>query len=151
MNPAQQSKYAVAIAPATIVDDSTATATAVDCKGAAYAEVILQLGATDIAVTALKLQECDTVGGTYVDITNASFDGKDNTDGTALELPSATDDNQTCVFQVNMLGRKRFLKVVATFGDGTAGGYIAGVARLSKLAYVPDVDTDLANGGVCRV
>lgn len=147
---AQNSKYAVAIAPAAILDDTSATATAVDCKDASYCEIVLQLGATDIAVTALKVQESDD-DSTYSDVSGATFDGGLNTDGTALALPSATDDNQTCVFQINCVGRKRYLKVVATFGNGTSGGYIAGVARLSRLGYVPSVDTDLANGGVCRV
>lgn len=151
MHQAQHGKYVTAIAPAAILDNTSATAAEIDGKGAAYAEVILQLGATDIALTALKLQECDTTGGSFVDVTGADFDGGSNTDGGTLALPSATDDNQTCVFQVNLIGRKRFLKVVATFGDGTAGGFIAGVARLSELAYVPDVDASIADGGVCRV
>lgn len=147
---AHMGKYAVAIAPAAILDNASATATAIDCAGAAYAEIVLQLGATDIAVTALKVQESDD-DSSYSDVTGATFDGGLDVDGTALALPSATDDNQTCVFQINMVGRKRYLKVVATFGDGTAGGYIAGVARLSDLAYVPDTSTGLADGGVCRV
>ena len=151
MNNAQFGKYVVAIAPAAILDNTSATAAEIDCKGASYAEVILQLGATDIAVTALKLQECDTTGGSFVDVSGATFSSGEDTDGGTLALPSATDDGQTCVFQVSLLGRKRFLKVVATFGDGTAGGFIAGVARLSALAQVPTLDTELASGGVCRV
>ena len=148
---AQCGKYVVAIAPAAIVDDASAVAAEIDTLGASYAEIVLQLGATDIAMTALKLQESDTSGGSFTDVTGATFDGGLNTEGTALALPSATDDGQTLAFQVNMLGKKRFLKVVATFGNGTAGGFIAGVARLSRLAEVPVVDTDLASGGVCRV
>lgn len=151
MHSAQCGKYAVAIAPAAIVDNATATATAIDCKDARYAEIVLQLGATDIAMTALKLQECDTSGGTYADVAGATFSGGLDIDGTALALPSATDDNQTAVFQVNLDNRKRYLKVVATFGDGTAGGYIAGVARLSELRSTPETSTAAADGGVCRV
>lgn len=144
-------KYAVAIAPTAIIDNASATATAIDCRGASYLEVVVQLGATDIAMTALKLQGCDTSGGTYADVTGATFDGGTDSDGTTLVLPSASDDNQVAVFQVNLLGRKAFHKVVATFGDGTAGGFISATARLSDLSSVPDVSTTLANGGVCRV
>jgi hypothetical protein len=151
MNNAQFGKYVVAIAPAAILDDASATAAEIDCKGASYAEVILQIGATDIAMAALKLQESDTSGGSFVDVAGATFDGGENTDGETLALPSATDDGQTCVFQVSLLGRKRFLKVVATLGNGSAGGFISGVARLSALAQVPSLDTELASGGVCRV
>lgn len=148
---AQKSKYAVAIAPAAIIDDATATASEVDTLGANYAEILIQLGATDIALTALKVQESDTSGGSFTDISGATFDGGTDTAGGTLALPSATDDNQTCAFQINLDGRKRYLKVVCTFGDGTSGGFVAGVARLSSLDKVSEVDTDLADGGVCRV
>lgn len=150
MNSAQHAKYVAAIKPAAILDNTSASAETIDCEGAAYAEIVLQLGATDIALTALKLQESDD-DSSYTDVTGADFDGGENTDGETLALPSATDDGQTCVFQVDLLGRKRYLQVVATFGDGSTGGFISGTARLSKLAYLPDVDSDLADGGVCRV
>lgn len=146
----EEATYVVAIAPAAILDNTSATVDVVDSAGAAYAEFIVQLGATDIAITALKLTECDTSGGTYTDVPNATFNAGLDSDGTALALPSATDDKQTCVFKGPLLGRKRYFKLVATFGDGTLGGFIAAVARLSNLAVVPDVSTDLANGGVCR-
>lgn len=147
---AHMGKYAVAIAPAAILDNASASASAIDCQGASYAEIVLQIGATDIAMTVLKVQESDD-DSTYTDVSGATFDGGTDVGGGTLALPSATDDNQTCVFQINMVGRKRYLKVVATFGDGTAGGFIAGVARLSELAYVPDTSAGLADGGVCRV
>lgn len=148
---AQKASYAVAIAPAAIIDDASATATEVDCEGAAYVEFVVQLGATDIAMTALKVQESDTSGSGFADISGATFDGGTDVDGNALALPIATDDNQTCVFQVNLIGRKRYLKLVATFGNGTLGGYVAAIARLSDLARVPHTSAELADGGVCRV
>lgn len=151
MKTQQRAKYVSAINPAAILDDTSATATVIDARDAAYVEIVLQLGATDIALAALKVQECDTSGGSYTDISGATFDGGADTDGGTLALPSATDDGQTCVFQINMIGRKPFLKVVATFGNGSTGGFIAGVARLSQLGLVPSVDTTFASGGVCRV
>lgn len=147
----QDAKYVVAIAPAAILDDTSATAAEIDCKGAGYLEIPIQLGATDIAVTALKLQECDESGGTFTDIAGASFNAGNSADGVALALPSSTDDNQPHVFQVNLIGRKRFIKVVCTFGNGTAGGFVAATARLSRLANLSSVMTDRASGGICRV
>jgi len=148
---AQCATYQTAIAPAAIIDDASATAAEIDTIGANYAEVVITLGATDIAMTALKLQHGDTSGGSFVDIIGATFDGGINTEGTALALPSATDDGQVCVFQVNLDTTKRFLKVVATFGNGTAGGFVSGIARLSAVDLVPTADTSIATGGVCRV
>jgi len=151
MNPLQQAKYVAAIKPAAILDNTSATATVVDTTGYDYATVIVQLGATDIAVTALKLQASSTSGGTYADITGATFDGGSGMGGATLALPSATDDGQTCVFQVDMRGKNPFLKVVATFGDGTTGGYIAAVAVLSRGKIAPTTSTGAADGDVCRV
>lgn len=147
---AQKAKYVVAIAPAAILDDTSATATAIDCRGFNYLEIPIQLGATDIAVTALKLQESDD-NSTYADITGATFDGGTNVDGTTLALPSATDDNQPHVFQVNLVGRKRYVKVVCTFGNGAAGGFVAATARLSSAGFLSATSTDKAAGGICRV
>jgi len=102
-------------------------------------------------LTALKLQASSTSGGTYADITGATFDGGSGMGGATLALPSATDDGQTCVFQVDMRGKNPFLKVVATFGDGTSGGFIAAVAVLSRGKIAPTTSTGAADGDVCRV
>lgn len=152
MQAAQRAKYVSAVAPGVIIDDASLTGLSIDTLGAGYCEVIIELGATDIAMTVLKMQESDD-NSAWSDISGATFDGGKNTDGGTLALPSATDDGQTIVFQVDCGAglRKRYLKVVGTFGNGSAGGYIAGSARLSQLAVVPSVDTELADGGICRV
>ena len=151
MNESQIAKYVVAIAPAAIIDNNSATAAEIDCKDYSYLEIPVQFGATDIAVTVLKLQESDTSGSGFADITGATFSGGSNVDGVTLALPSATDDGQPHVFQVNLVGRKRYLKLVCTFGDGTVGGFVAATARLSKPKYLPPLSTDKAAGGICRV
>ncbi|OYP38899.1 hypothetical protein [Rhodopirellula sp. MGV] len=151
MHHAQRATYAVAIAPGPALDNATATAVPVDTIGARYCEISVQLGATDIAMTALKVQECDTVDGTYTDIPGADFDGGTDIDGETLELPSATDDNQTCVFQINLDNRLRFLKVIATAGNGSVGTFIMAVARLSELRSVPETSEETADGGVRRI
>lgn len=148
---AQACKYIAAIPPEAIKDNTSATNVAVDCRGFSYAEFPVQLGATDIAVTALKLTECDTSGGSYTDITGATFNGGTSADGVTLALPSATDDNQVHAFQVNMVGRKPFIKVVVTFGDGSVGGFVACTARLSRASFLSGTATDKAAGGICRV
>lgn len=151
MDSFQHAKEVVAIPPSAILDNASATASEIDCRGYDRVRIRLYLGATDIAMTALKVQSSATSGGSFADITGATFDGGLNTDGTALALPSATDDNQVCVFDVDLQGQNRFLKVVATFGDGTSGGYIAGGASLYRGQGPLLSDTDYANGGVCRV
>lgn len=151
MHAEQNAKYVVAIAPAAILDNTSATATEIDCKDFNYLVIPIQLGATDIAVSALKLQESDTSGSGFADITGATFSGGTTVDGVTLALPSATDDNQPHVFQVNLVGRKRYIKVVCTFGDGTAGGFVAATAILTGARYLSPTSTDKASGGICRV
>jgi len=151
MKNSQSAKYVVAIAPAAILDNTSATATAIDCAGYSSLEIPIQLGATDIDITALKLEESDASGSGYADITGATFSAGTNVDGVALALPSATDDNQPHVFQVNLVGRKRYIRVVCTFGNGTVGGFVAATARLSNPNVLSSVSTDKAAGGICRV
>lgn len=151
MNLMQQAKYVRAISPAVIIDNASATATVIDARGYDYCTIVVQLGATDIALTALKVEASTASAGDYVDITGATFSGGTSSDGTTLALPSATDDNQVCVFQIDMRGKNPFLKVVATFGNGDAGGYIAAVAILSNGDISPVSSLTQADGDVCRV
>jgi hypothetical protein len=151
MNLMQQAKYVRAISPAAIIDNASAVATVIDARNFDYCTIVVQLGATDIALTALKIETSTTSGGSYTDLANATFAGGTSPDGTTLALPSATDDNQVCVFQIDMRGKNPFLKVVATFGNGDAGGFIAAVAILTKGHLSPATSVTMADGDVCRV
>lgn len=151
MNVMQNCKFVSAIAPAAILDNASATAVVIDTRGYDYCTIVCQLGATDIAWAALKVQSSTTSGGSYSDVTNATFSGGSGVGGATLALPSATDDGQTCVFQLDMRGKEPFLKVVATCGDGTSGGFIAAVAVLSKAKLAPSTSATMADGDVCRV
>ena len=144
-------KYVACIPPAAILDNTSATTTEIDTLDFDYCEIVLTLGATDIAITALKVTQSDAAGSGHADLSGADFDGGTDIDGTTLVLPSATDDDQVCVFQINMEGKKRYLDLTATFGDGTSGGFIAGSARLSRGAVTPSTSALTADGGVCRV
>ena len=151
MHNAQTGKYVAAIPPAAILDDASATTVEIDTKDARYAEIVVSLGATDIAMAALKVQQSDTSGGSFTDLTGADFSSGTDIDGAALALPSATDDNQVCVFQINLDATKRYLRVGATAGNGTAGTFVSAVCRLSENRSSPETSTEAANGGVCRV
>jgi len=147
----QQAKYVRAVSPAAILDNTGAAATVIDCRDFDYCTIICQLGATDIAWAALKVQSSATSGGTYADVTGATFDAGTSPDGTVLALPSGTDDNQICVFQIDMRRKNPFLKVVATAGDGTVGGFIAASAILTRAHLSPSTSATMADGDVCRV
>jgi hypothetical protein len=136
MIPAQNSKYVIVTSPAAILDNTSATTNSIDAKGWDYLQVVCTVGATDIAMSALKLQTSDT-DSSYADLTGAIFGTSTNIDGATSAVPSATDDNKLFVIEVDLRGKKRYFDLVATAGNGTAGTYFSAVAILSKGEIAP--------------
>jgi hypothetical protein len=122
--------------PAAIIDNASATTNSIDTLGFRYAQILVMLGATDIALTALKVQESDT-DGSYADVTGLVYGAVG-----AAALPIGTDDNGIFAFNINLKGRKRFLDLVITFGDGTVGGFVAAIALLGEAEEVPNSATE---------
>lgn len=135
MKDLQKAKFVTITPPGAIVDNAAFTTAAIDTAGFAYATIVVHFGAMDIAMAALKLQQCDTSGGSYADISGA-------VGGTDFTLPAATDDNKFVVFYVDLRGKKRYLDLVATGGDGSAGTYFTAVAILSEASGTPGSASD---------
>jgi hypothetical protein len=131
-------KVVVLTPPGAIVDNAAVTTASLDCLGVGWVTIEVYLGPTDIAVAALKLRESNDDGSSdaYADVPAADFSVSPAT------LPSATDDNHVFAIQVNMLGRKRYLDLTLTGGDGTAGAYFMVVARLSRMQTTPSTASD---------
>ncbi len=114
------------VAPAVINNvDSTAFACyAVDTNGCKAVHCLIHLGATDGAMGSCKIQESNTLTNATTlasgtDITGADFSVSPAT------LPSATDDNGFFLVTIPITGaRKRYLNLVSTTGDVTAGTYL---------------------------
>ncbi len=151
MNCLHNAKFAQVIAPVAIVDDASWTTDAIDTLDYDYCTIIFNLGATDIAMAALKVQESDASGSGYADISGATADGGTNFDGTTAALPSATDDGNVIVFQVDLKGRKRYLDLVATAGNGSTGTFGSAVAILTKGAVAPESVADAGTETFIRV
>ena len=124
MNALQNVKVVNVTPPAAIVDNASFTTNSIDTAGYGKLAVYFSLGATDIAMSALKLQESDD-DSSYGDITGCVYGAS----GYAA-LPTATDDNKVFGFFVNLAGRKRYIDVVATAGDGSTGTYGSCIAVL---------------------
>lgn len=142
MNNLQNAKIVPVTNPAAIVNNASFTTATIDTLGYDKLFVIWQLGATDIAMTALKLTESNDSGMSgATDITGAVYGTSTNPDtGATSALPSATDDNKAFGFFVDLKGRKRYIDVVATAGNGSTGTFASSVALL----YNGDVTTDNA-------
>lgn len=143
MNTLQEVKTVAAVLPAARVNNNSFTAATIDTAGFNTLLVDVQLGATDIAMTALKLQESDDSGmSNPTDIAGCVYGTSTNPDtGTTSALPSASDSNKLFQFYVPLKGRKRYIKLVATAGNGTAGTFLSASAKLGDALAVPNTAT----------
>jgi len=108
------------VASPQLKDNGAATVTYIDTKGWDHATFILAAGAIDITLDA-KVQECDTSGGSYADIT-----------GAAITQIAADGDDTVYAIEIKLAGRKRFLQPVITAGDGSTGCYLAALVVLTR-------------------
>lgn len=134
--------------PAAILDNTSPTTAEIDTKGFRHLRVIAYVGSIDVAMTALKLTESDTSGSDHVDISGAVFGTSTDISGAKSALPGANDDNKFYVFDVDLRGRKRYIDVTATCGDGALGTYLAILAELYRGEEQPNTLAELGAGGV---
>lgn len=126
-------KVVAVTSPGAIVDNAAFTTATIDTRGFRYLTIIVILGALDVALTALKLRESNLSDMSVAfDIADADFSAQPNA------LPSAVDDNKIYAFQVDLRGRKRFIDLTMTGGDGTAGAYAVAYAELSRPESYPN-------------
>lgn len=127
--------------PAAIVDNAAFTTAALDTLGFRHATIVAQLGPTDIAFAGMKVQESDDSGMSgATDVPGCVMGTSIDIDGVASTVPSATDDNKFIKFEIPLQGRKRYLDLVATGGDGSTGTYMSVFALL----WGPDNDPNTA-------
>lgn len=138
----QNSKFVSVLDGGAILDNTSPTTKVIDCAGFDHCRIYVQLGALDIAMTALKVQESDVAasasaltGGT--DVPGLVYGTSTNIAGATSALPVATDDNKTFAFDIDLRARKRYLDVLATVGDGAAGTYCTIFAILSRAEIAP--------------
>lgn len=134
----QSQKIVSVINPGAIVDNAAFTTIEIDTLNFDYCDIYVQLGALDIAVAAMKVQQSDVSGSGFTDITGADFTGA---------FPSATDDNKLYGFHINLLGKKRYLKLLLTGGDGSTGTYASGFAILSRPKEHPNTAAERGLAG----
>lgn len=148
---AQNRKYVNVIPPVAIKDNASWTTTEIDTLGFDYCTIVVNLGATDIAAAALKVQESDTSGSGFEDVTGLVFGTSTNTAGSTSALPTATDDSDIFAFEIDLRGRKRYLDLVATAGNGTAGTYASAIAILERSKHGVTSATEAGANQILRV
>lgn len=151
----QNLKFVNVSPPVAILDNASATTTVIDTLGWDYCTIVVQLGATDIAMAALKVQEAEaTASATALtggaDVTGLVYGTSTNTAGTTSTLPSATDDNTFVAFQVDCRTRMRYLDLVATAGDGAVGTFVSAFAVLGRGSEAPNTAAEQGLGQILR-
>lgn len=139
MDVIQETKIFPVILPGAIKDNAAFDSLVVDLtdfEGCGYLEFIGVIGATDIAMAVLRVQE----SATKSDAT--TLGGSPATVKAATTLPGAGDDGKAFVFGIDLRApHERYLQLQATAGNGTAGTYLSAIAigrpgRLSSVASV---------------
>jgi len=152
MLPAQNVKYVLgSLAFETIKDNASFAIEELDTAGWDYLEIIMAVGATDIAMSALAVTESDSTGSGHANVTGLIWATSANIDGDTSALPTATDDDTFQIAHVDLRYRKRYIDVTATMGDGTAGGYFLCVYRLSRGDVAPITVSGMGADEVLRV
>jgi hypothetical protein len=151
MNDIQHFKTITVIPPAAIVNNASFTTAEIDTLGFKYATFLFTMGATDIAMTELKVQHSASSGSGFGDVAGADFDGGTDIDGGTAALPSATDDNKTFVLQLDLRSKNRYLDLVATVGNGSTGAFGSCVCLLTAGEQIPTSIADVGAGSVIRV
>ena len=133
MNAIQNAYWLSVTPPAAIIDNASATTAEVDTvvSGVKYnrATYVIYFGALHIAVTTCKVTESDTAGSGHADVTGATVS------------IAATDDNKIYMIDVDLRGRKRYLDLTLTLGDGAAGTFVSVLCILSAGAESPNTAT----------
>lgn len=131
MNDSLMQKVVAVTNPVAINDNTAYTTNEVDTLGFRFVSFYIMFGAMDIAVAVLKLNEGDVSGSANTLVPGTDFSVSPAT------LPSATDDNHIFAIHVDMKGRKRFLDLQFTAGDGAAGTFACAWAVLSRAEAAP--------------
>lgn len=137
MNPLQDTKVVNITPPAAIVDNSAFTTAEIDTKNWDFCQIFVFIGATDIALTVLQVTEADVSATNHAAITGTVVGTAANIDGATSALPGAGDDNKFVIFDIDLRGRKRYLDLNVTIGDGSTGGFVAAWALLSRGKEAP--------------
>jgi hypothetical protein len=129
----QNADWKMVTPPGALVDNATVTSSIIDTAQYGFVDIAVLLGATDIALTALKVtHDDDSAMGAPSDVSGLVYGTSLNPDtGATAPLPTADDDNKIYGFCFSTIGLKRYVRVVATVGNGDTGAYVAILAALS--------------------
>lgn len=135
MKQAANLKFVPVTPPAAIVDNAAFVTAAVDTIGYRHLTFLVFFGAIDIAPASASIRHSNA--------SNMGSPANIAVGGTDFALATATDsDNLFHLFEVDLLGKKRYVDFEITGGDGAAGSYITIIAILSRPEESPNSDSE---------
>lgn len=156
----QSQKIISLLAPAAALEGGSATIAPFDTAGFDYCTIYVQLGVVDCALTALKVQEDNTLTEgaltSAADITGLILGTSTDIDGTVSALPDETEsafDGLVYAFDIDLRGRKRYLDLVITaeVSEESAGVFVTAFAVLSRAEQAPVTSAQRGCEHVLRV
>ena len=138
----QNVKKVIALAPITVADPITsAGVTSIDTLGYDYAVIDLMIGATNGAVSTLKVLQSDTslnaadwhnATDVVVDFNaNATTGVVTDVTGNSLSYPTNNSDNTIHTIEIDLRGKKRYL-AIDVIGTANSDYGIAAMATLGR-------------------
>jgi hypothetical protein len=117
------SKNVMVAAPIALVASGTLAVATVDTFGYEYARISVDFGVMDTVPATLKVQQSDASNMTGAIDVPGTVVGTDNNDtGAASTLPTAGSAGKRFVFQIDLRGKKRYLKLILiNSATGTTG------------------------------
>ncbi len=154
MHPESNVKRGPLVAPQAIKDNTDfvgaygdSNPVTIDTLGYNRLSIIIHVGATDIAMAEMGIWASDTSTASGAD----DADYTEQTDLAFSALPSATDDNEIWVADIDLRGRslRRYWCLGAKAGNGTAGTFVSATYQLSEPSgSVPLTTTQRGLGGL---
>lgn len=101
-------------------DNAAFATTEIDTAGFATLAIVCAFGNVPVDVSALKVTESDVSGSGHADVTGLVVGTSNTIAGAASALPAASGgDGDVIVFDIDLRGRKRYIDLTATAGDGS--------------------------------
>ena len=125
-----QNKAAVAILPVSVTNGATATGPAIDTMGYDFATVDIVASVADVVsntLSVLRLQEADVTNATSFANVSGGIGGTDFT--IATNAYTSTAGQNIWKFNVDLRGRKRYLRVLASPQTTMIVGGVANMSR----------------------
>ena len=124
MSFAKAEKYVLLVPPQIKDNGAPAGLTNIDTQGYSHLRCIIMLGVIDADMSAKpKMQESDTTGGSYTDITGAAL----------ANTPADGDDDEINIIDIDLnYAHKRYIKCLLTAGNGTTGTNLTVLGKLSN-------------------